>query len=713
MAPEAHAGLAPWRDGATPVQRGADANGGDVAVSARTGVLSLRAASVAFAAEGHDLKAPGFVFEPGARYVLMLDGPLSADRRRALERLGAKVLDYLPTNAVLCQFTRARRHDPAALPFVVSAMKYQDAWKRDPDLDRAAAMVGDTIALSITLFDGEDAAPVGAVVARLAGAKETGREQIGDRTVLTVSLPRQSAARAAAALAAVPAVRFIEECHDFSARNSTVRWIGQGNVPDQTPLYAHGLTGAGAVMGVIDSRVDPNHCSFFDAQPFGPAHRKILAYNASVGADFHGTHVAGTALGDAGAFDDARGVAYAAKLVYNTYPSATEASVYSKLDLHRTQGAFVHNNSYGTDSTNAYNGSCVGIDRFCWEHDDQLVVFAVSDSLQVRNPENAKNCLAVSASFDAPDQEFWGVGGAGPTSDGRRRPEVMAPGFGITSAAAGEACGLATSSGTSMACPAVSGVGLLARQYFTQGCYPSGQASATDSFVPSGALLKAVIVNSARDMTGEPGFPNLREGWGRATADDALFFAGDARRLVVSHAFNNQPGAMETGGREIMRVLVGTGQAFKVTLAFHDAPAAIGASFAPVNDLNLRALSPAGAEFLGNAFSGGQSAAGGTPDAINNVEQVLLSSPPAGVWRVVIDAPAVNVGEQGYGLVVSGEVSPLCDADFDGDGFVTGLDFDSFVGAFEAGDPLADFDADGFITGLDFDAFVGAFEAGC
>ena len=54
-----------------------------------------------------------------------------------------------------------------------------------------------------------------------------------------------------------------------------------------------------------------------------------------------------------------------------------------------------------------------------------------------------------------------------------------------------------------------------------------------------------------------------------------------------------------------------------------------------------------------------------------------------------------------------------CGADFDSDGFVTGLDFDAFVEAFEAGEPCADFDSDGFITGLYFDAFVLAFEEGC
>jgi hypothetical protein len=54
-----------------------------------------------------------------------------------------------------------------------------------------------------------------------------------------------------------------------------------------------------------------------------------------------------------------------------------------------------------------------------------------------------------------------------------------------------------------------------------------------------------------------------------------------------------------------------------------------------------------------------------------------------------------------------------CPSDFDEDGFVTGVDFDLYVQAFEAGDMSADFDGDGFITGIDFDLFVQAFEAGC
>ena len=55
-------------------------------------------------------------------------------------------------------------------------------------------------------------------------------------------------------------------------------------------------------------------------------------------------------------------------------------------------------------------------------------------------------------------------------------------------------------------------------------------------------------------------------------------------------------------------------------------------------------------------------------------------------------------------------VSP---ADIDLDGFVTGIDFDLYVDAFESGDALGDYDGDGFVTGVDYDLYVQEFENPC
>ncbi len=69
---------------------------------------------------------------------------------------------------------------------------------------------------------------------------------------------------------------------------------------------------------------------------------------------------------------------------------------------------------------------------------------------------------------------------------------------------------------------------------------------------------------------------------------------------------------------------------------------------------------------------------------------------------------------RGYGMLDAMAAYELgCPADFDGNIFVNGDDFDAYVAQFELGLPGADFDGNGFVNGDDFDGFAAAFEAGC
>lgn len=45
-----------------------------------------------------------------------------------------------------------------------------------------------------------------------------------------------------------------------------------------------------------------------------------------------------------------------------------------------------------------------------------------------------------------------------------------------------------------MATPITAGSVLLIRQYFTEGWYPSGAARISNAYVPSGPLMKAVLL---------------------------------------------------------------------------------------------------------------------------------------------------------------------------------------------------------------------------
>jgi hypothetical protein len=195
---------------------------------------------------------------------------------------------------------------------------------------------------------------------------------------------------------------------------------------------------------------------------------------------------------------------------------------------------------------------------------------------------------------------------------------------------------------------------MLVREYFERGYFPTGVPYAPNSYVPTGAMLKAVLVNSTVDLTGVPGYPGDREGWGRILLDDALYFDGDSRRLWfrdVRHADGLATGAVRSWQVEV----VDGAQPLAVTLAFMDEPASAGAALAPINDVDLEVEGPDGL-FLGNEFDpvAGESQTGGGADPLNNLERVLVKSPTPGAWTIRVRGTAIPVGPQGFAVAVNG-----------------------------------------------------------
>jgi len=603
------------------------------------------------------------------RFIIQFDGPMTPERRAVLEEAGVTLGKSVPPDAFVARIDRVNPDKIASLDFVRWSMALDAALKLDPELgvrdhatpERIELDRQGLIPVAITLFG--DTSPtelrqVIDLVAAMPQATVHRRYSIAGETAIAATVRFEDLGR----LAASEAVQWIEEAPEITERNSSVRWIVQSNSVNQTPLWNNGLTGVGQIAGVLDSRIDRNHCSFSDVNPIGPTHRKILAYNvAATLFATHGTHVAGSLAGDSGDFTDNRGMAYGAKLVYNLTPSFIESDVFERLSLHHSQGARVHNNSWGNSATQSYDGLARGVDDFVWRYEDDVVVFAINNgipSAPLTNPENAKNALAVSASQDTPSQDNHCSGGTGPTLDGRRKPDLMAPGCGIFSASAASGCGTVSLNGTSMAAPAVTGLAALVRQYYTDGFYPSGVAS-SGGFVPSGALVKATLINSAADMAGIAGYPNDTEGWGRVVADRALYFPGDTSRLFVVDRRNVS--GLATGDVEEFAFTVNSGSSpLRATLVWTDPPAAAGAFNASVNNLDLEVIAPDNVTtYIGNAFLGGETVTLAAADAKNNVEQVHRLAPQAGTWKARIKGSGVNESYQGFALVVTGDITPM------------------------------------------------------
>ncbi len=664
------------------------------------------------------------VYEAGTPYVLHLDGPMTPARQTALDAAGVVLGQYLPIHAYLVELGGANAAALAELDFVDWVGPYEDAWKFSPaigpkeyrEADRQAMERGGRKLLIAEWFGDKSDQHMKSDLEKL-GAVVRGPARAGDRRQMIVEMGQGHVNK----LSQARNVLFVEEAPEAEPRNATSSWIIQSNVTNSRPLWDAGLLGQDQIVGIIDWDMRADHCAFADpdGHPIGPSHRKILAYygmGISPGFGYHGTHVAGVAAGDelANTNPELKGMAYKSKIVFQHYNGVLEGgtiNAFNRLTVAHNDGARVHNNSWGNNDF-FYNTWARDIDLFTRNNEDDLVLIAVINSGQVRAPENAKNGLAVAGSRDTPNQHQHCSGGFGPTADGRQKPEVFGVSCGSRSADVNNICGnsdTGSGGGTSYATPGVAGMAVLMRQYFMEGFYPTGVAIPSQGYIPSGALLKSLIVNSAVDMTGLSGYFTTSEGWGRILVDHTLYFAGDDRRLLVEDIRNAD--GLSTGQTTSYLVSVGPGaMPLKITLVWTDAPAAVMATFTPINNLDLVVTSPTANVYRGNVFSGTQSTTGGTADTVNNAEQVHRTSPESGVWQIDVVGSAVNVGAQGYALVVSGDVDCL-KGDVNGDGIVNGEDIGPFVRVLLEGGTFfqrctADMNTSGEADVLDVDEFV-------
>lgn len=276
------------------------------------------------------------------------------------------------------------------------------------------------------------------------------------------------------------------------------------------------------------------------------------------------------------------------------------------------------------------------------------------------------NCGASDATADSPS-DLASFSSRGPTSDGRHKPDLVAPGTHVTGGVpqsilssgsngvaaecftAAAICALTgaggagntnnffplgqqfytVSSGTSQSVPAVGGACALLRQYFI-----NHQAAP-----PSPAMTKAYLMNSTRFLTG-------------AYANDTLWSEGQGMGLLnLSRAFDDAPRILrdqldedlftQSGEQRVFTGKVGdTNKPVRITLAWTDAPGStVGSAYN--NDLDV-AVEIGGQWFFGNNFSGAFSAAGGQPDARNNVESVFLPQGAEGELTIVVTAANIN-----------------------------------------------------------------------
>jgi serine protease AprX len=645
-----------------------------------------------------------------SNYILIqTNQPLARDQKSDLANLSVTILEYVPENTYICHYNPSDLSAIRALPFVKWANVYLRGFKIPPALQSipsssnvvnmleglatARSMSQDTKKVEIVLHDNASAISIRDKIAAAAKLDPTELEVSNKKVRLVVQ------SRYLVDIAAIDEVRHIEEYLPKQLHNNIALRILKADV-----THSHTrLEGSGQVVAVADTGFDKG--SITDVHPaFSNRVLKLYALGRSTAndPDGHGTHVAGSILGDGLSTElggPIRGTAPKAKLVFQSVLDTQGGLGGIPDDLnelflvpYRDDGARIHSNSWGSSANGRYTVNSKEVDEFVWNHRDCVICFSagndgtdnnkdgVIDAGSVGSPGTAKNCITVGASendrpsFKFPgDRNKYGEGwpanfpaepiasdpvstnpngmaafsSRGPTRDQRIKPDVVAPGTAI----------LSTLSRSVSSPDAGWGKSDDPLYFFEGGTSMSnplvaGCAAVTREYLqsqgiakPSAALIKAMLINGATDLVGqyipsETGtIPNNSEGFGKVDLARTV----DSLSQDEQVEFWDEDILLETGEEKKIVVSVDPSTPLlKVTLVWTDP-----AGETLQNDLDLIVRAANGQERHGNMEPSAMEF-----DRKNNVEQVSWANVTGGDVEVVVRAFRIALHPQSYALVV-------------------------------------------------------------
>ncbi|MFO8062008.1 MAG: S8 family serine peptidase [bacterium] len=445
-------------------------------------------------------------------------------------------------------------------------------------------------------------------------------------------------------------------------------------------------------------------------------HRKVVAYNAYADTfdnndSGHGSHTSGSAAADSlgsdllnsGILPSGNGMAGLAKLAFTDLePSGGGLDLPADIgDLYRwaySAGAKITTSSWGYSAGGPgnYTQDAQNVDWVGWNNKDLCMfrsagnsntggMFSSADS--VNSPATAKNIVTVGATESGfGDGTSWNTVGVtsrnelldvaefsshGPTAEEQMKPELCGVGgwyiWSVDSDGdlTSNNAGLTYMGGTSMSTPTTAGFGAIVRQYYEEGWYPSGTKISGDAFAPSGALVKATLINSTRNSpgaysiddinnSGTQNAPSMGQGWGRVTMADVIYFDGETRDLWLT---DETTGFSSAGESHTYTINTGpsTAEYIKVVLVWTDYPAGVSPSTVVVNDLDLE-VDANSSTYLGNVFgTSARSVTGGSADTKNVQEVVWLDAVPNSSITIRVNASNIPNGPQPYALVATGD----------------------------------------------------------
>lgn len=339
----------------------------------------------------------------------------------------------------------------------------------------------------------------------------------------------------------------------------------------------------------------------------------------------HATIMASLALGNGNSFIRGMGVAPSAKLAFSSFANLMPDAIENL----RALNIRLQNHSYGTDLDNVYGIEAAAYDKQIYETDTIVHVFSAGNKgtstpgsgsykdLTAKanltgNFKQAKNLLVIGGINR--DNLSETLSSRGPAYDGRVKPELVALG----------------EDGTSGSAAVTSGSVALLEQYYLN---KNGKS-------PSAALIRAILINTADDL-GNPQV-DYTYGYGKVNVYQALKTL-DENRFLGNEVQSNQdlviPLSIPANVAEV-----------KATITWNDPPAVVNAAQSLVNRLEMNIENPAGTFTLPWVLSSFPNLdslnkpAVRKKDLLNNIQQVTISQPAVGNYKIHIKGAGISQG---------------------------------------------------------------------
>lgn len=544
---------------------------------------------------------------PGHRYYATFSGHLP-NHHRVLRTLNAGI--YIITITTQQEWATLKNNGLELIPV-------NDYWKLSPDLLAAIGQVFTTnhlISLWINVKDPDNfIIGQGPHVKILEESKNsnTFRVLASGAWLKEKALPDEN-------------IEFIALGRKANTERELTGFDLSANLVNTAHRYWPGISGKGLTVSIKENKMDTADIDFKGRYVFSPG--------ASTSMQTHATTMATIIAGGGNSFYTGKGVAWGSWISSSDFANLLPDDAQNLV----AQQVSVQNHSYGTGIENYYGADARAYDLQCSSMPWLLHVFSAGNSgnetslsgnyAGIQGMANltgsfkmAKNVLVVGA-MDSLGNIPQPIS-KGPAFDGRVKPELVA--FG--------------EDGSSGAAAIVSGLGILMQDAFHQ----------QYSQLPPAALVKAIMVNSAKDV-GVAGIDYF-SGYGAVNAYDAI-------RTVKEQRFFS--GSVRNGESNIIELaLPPNTQNLKITLCWSDPAAQANAAVSLVNDMDLELVAENNGEtwlpWVLNSLPDIdklQALPVRLRDSINNIEQITVNSLPAGNYSIRVTAHKLETSQQDYSI---------------------------------------------------------------